>query len=214
MHHLHRRDRASGQALQRLTGRPRRRPSARLGPVRHRPWPEPGDDQCHRRRPQVLLLRHAGMPRACGRAARAQETPQAAALHDGGGGRAPDPCHARPPVPRRHRHRLWGRASHLRDRGHQDRRHQVGQEAATHSLRQRRHRANGPAATRGHRLPARLLEEHVAAAGNLAILRRLARCAYPNRDPEPGLQEGARQGRHRQPLQLSLPASFGRDPSS
>ena len=61
-----------------------------------------------------------------------------------------------------------------------------------------------PLPERGHRLLARLLEEHLAAAGNLVILRRLARSAYPNRNPELGLQEGARQGRHRQPLQLPL----------
>ena len=81
-------------------------------------------------------------------------------------------------------------------------------------LRQGRHRTDGPAAERGHRLPARLLQEHLAAAGNLAVLRRLARPAHRDGDPAPCLQEGARAGRHRQPLQLPLPASFGGDPSS
>ena len=51
-------------------------------------------------------------------------------------------------------------------------------------------------------------------AGDLALLRRLARCAHPDRGPSLGLQEGARAGRHRQPLHLPLPTSFGRHPSS
>ena len=43
---------------------------------------------------------------------------------------------------------------------------------SAHPVRQGRHREDGPAGERGHPLPARLLQEHLAAAGNLAIPRR------------------------------------------
>ena len=123
-------------------------------------------------------------------------------------------ANARPPVPRRHRHRLRCRASHLRDRGHQDRRHQVGPEAATHPFRQGRTERMAP-------IPE-------------AVIHYL-RGFYKNIWPQPvtwlfygaspdvpirtgdlhvAFKKGARAGRRRQPPHLPLPASFGRHPSS
>ena len=73
-------------------------------------------------------------------------------------------------------------------------RHQGGQEVPAHPVRQGRYREDGPAARRGHPLPAQLLQEHLAAAGKLAILRRFARRAHLGGVPAPCLQEGPRAG--------------------
>ena len=129
------------------------------------------------------------MSRARGRGAQSKAARPVAAVHDGTGGRAPDPGNARPPTPRRLRHRLWRRPAGLRDRHRQDRRHQGGQEVPAHPVRQGRYREDGPAARRGHPLPAQLLQEHLAAAGKLAILRRFARRAHLGGGPAPCLQE-------------------------
>ena len=204
----------SGEALRDLAGRSGRRAVARLGPETDRPGSQPVLDQLRARRLQVPLYRDAGLPRARGRAAQPQEAPRAAAPHGGRRGRAPDPGAARPPPSCRLHRRLRRRASRLRDRGRQGRRHQVGQEVPAHPVRQGRRRADGPVAGRGHPLPAQLLEEHLAAAGNLAILRRFARPAHAEPGPAPGLQAGARQARHRSPPYLPQPASLGRHPSS
>ena len=195
-----------------LARRSGRRAAARLDPEADRPGSQPVLDQFHARRLQVPLCRDAGLPRARGRAAQPQEAPRAAAPHGGRGGRAPDPGDARPPPPCRLHRRLRRRTSRLRDRGRQGRRHQVGQEVPAHPVRQGRRRADGPVARRGHPLPAQLLQEHLAAAGKLAILRRFARPAHADPGPAPGLQAGARQARHRSPPYLPQPASLGPPP--
>ena len=65
-----------------------------------------------------------------------------------------------------------------------------------------------------HPLLARLLQEHLAASDELALLRRLARQAHRNGDLAGRLQEGARHCRARPQLHLPLPAPFGGDPIS
>ena len=57
-------------------------------------------------------------------------------------------------------------------------------------------------------------KKHLAAAGNLAILRCVARSAHLDGDPAPCFQERPRAGRYRPLSQLPLAASLDRDPSS
>lgn len=113
----------------------------RLGLDTDRLRPQPGHHKFHAFCAKVPLRRCVGMPRARGWGAQSQEGSRAAPPHDGNGGRALDPRHARTPPPCRLHHRLRRRALRLRDRDRKDRRHQVGQEVPAHPVRQGRRRA-------------------------------------------------------------------------